>query len=290
MQKLPPSLLQSTIGFIGAGNMASAIISGLISSGFPQQQIHISNPSQAKLHRLQDLYPNIMTTNDNAKVAESCHYLLLSVKPQKIHQACTSFSHLNLSDSCIISVAAGITTSMLEQLVSSHSIIRSMPNTPASIGLGATGLYSSSPLCIQQKSDVEAIFNAIGTSVWVSQEEHMDLVTAISGSGPAHYFFYLEAVCQAAIKLGMSEDTARLLASQTALGAASMVQHFNELPISQLRQQVTSPGGTTAAALDVLQLEQLQHTVEKAINASVKRGHELARLTEAEILANNPHQ
>ncbi|WP_018623454.1 pyrroline-5-carboxylate reductase [Kangiella aquimarina] len=272
------AIANAKIGFIGAGNMAASILGGLIQSGLPAKQIYVSNPSQGKLDALLERYPDLNTSNDNAYVAENVDYLLLSVKPQKMGLACKPLQALDLN-CCVISVAAGVACQTIEELLGkSLAVIRSMPNTPSLIGAGATGLFANQHTSEQQKAAATAIFDAVGLSVWVNDESQMDLVTAVSGSGPAHYFLYMESVVSAAIEQGLPEATARQLAAQTALGAARMVQDNAELEISQLRRNVTSPGGTTAAALDVLNDGGLPELIAKAIKASVVRGKELAEI------------
>lgn len=272
------AIANAKIGFIGAGNMAASILGGLIQSGLPAKQIYVSNPSQGKLDALLERYPDLNTSNDNGYVAENVDYLLLSVKPQKMSLACKPLQSLDLN-CCVISVAAGVACQTLEDLLGkSLPVIRSMPNTPSLVGAGATGLYANQHTSEQHKQAATAIFDAVGISVWVDDESQMDLVTAVSGSGPAHYFLYMESVVTAAIKQGLPETTARQLAAQTALGAARMAQDNADLEISQLRRNVTSPGGTTAAALDVLTDGGMPELIAKAINASVVRGKELAQI------------
>lgn len=272
------AIANAKIGFIGAGNMAASILGGLIQSGLPAKQIYVSNPSQGKLDALLERYPDLNTSNDNAYVADNVDYLLLSVKPQKMALACKPLQELNLN-CCVISVAAGVGCQTIEDLLGKGlPVIRSMPNTPSLVGAGATGLFANQHTSEQQKKAATAIFDAVGLSVWVDDESQMDLVTAVSGSGPAHYFLYMESVVVAAVEQGLPETTARQLAAQTALGAARMVQDNTDLEISQLRRNVTSPGGTTAAALDVLIDGKLPELVAKAVNASVVRGKELAEI------------
>jgi len=272
------AIANAKIGFIGAGNMAASILGGLIQSGLSAKQIYVSNPSQGKLDALLERYPELNTSNDNAYVAEHADYLLLSVKPQKMALACKPLQELDL-DCCVISVAAGVGCQTIENLLGKGlPVIRSMPNTPSLVGAGATGLYANQHTSEQQKKAATAIFDAVGLSVWVDDESQMDLVTAVSGSGPAHYFLYMESVVAAAVKQGLPESTARQLAAQTALGAARMVQDNPDLEISQLRRNVTSPSGTTAAALDVLINGHLPELAAKAVNASVVRGKELAEI------------
>lgn len=274
------NLSKQQIGFIGAGNMAQAIIHGLIKAGLAPNNIHCSNPSAAKLEQLTSQYPKLNTSQDNSLIASASDILVIAVKPQKMQSALDSIKQLKLSDKLIISVAAGVETdaiaNLLEQAV---PVVRAMPNTPATIGQGATGLFANSQVSDQQKSFASAIFDAVGISVWIDSEAQMDLVTAISGSGPAHYFLFLEAVIQSAIAQGMEATIAKTLALQTALGAAKMVEHNPETDIAKLRNNVTSPGGTTAAAIDSFQSDAFIEIIDKALKASVKRGVELAEIS-----------
>ncbi|WP_223671110.1 pyrroline-5-carboxylate reductase [Kangiella shandongensis] len=272
-------LKNAKVGFIGAGNMAASILGGLIQSGLPAECIYVSNPSAGKLDALKAKYPTLNITHDNAEVANHVDYLLLAVKPQKMSLACDDFKDMDLSTKCAISVAAGVTCETLTNLLGDDTpVVRSMPNTPSLIGYGATGLFANDKVSQKQKEATSAIFEAVGKSIWVDDENLMDVVTAVSGSGPAHYFLYMESVVQGGMELGLPEETARELAAQTALGAAAMVQQNGDMEIGQLRRNVTSPGGTTAAALDTLNDNDLPEIVKKALQASVKRGKELAEI------------
>lgn len=275
------------IGFIGAGNMARSIIGGLvgglvgqqIGSGLKPNQILVSNPSSGKLEQLALDFSGIQTRQDNRLVAEACDILVLATKPQVMPGVLAELKAVDCQNKLIISVAAGVETQTFSEGLaqSGLSIVRSMPNTPALIGLGATGLFANSHVSQQQKQQANQIFEAVGICEWIEDEAQMDLVTAISGSGPAHYFLFLEAVTEFAVTQGLSEQVARQLASQTALGAASMVQQNNDQSIANLRQAVTSPGGTTAAALESFASDDFKNIVAKALQSSVTRGQELAK-------------
>lgn len=272
-------LSKAKVGFIGAGNMAASILGGLIQSGLPADSIYVSNPSAGKLDALKAKHPTLNITHDNAEVAKQVDYLLLAVKPQKMSLACDDFKAMDMSQTCAISVAAGVTCETLTHLLGADTpVVRSMPNTPSLIGYGATGLYANDKVTEQQRQATSAIFDAVGKSIWVDDEDLMDVVTAVSGSGPAHYFLFMESVVKGGMELGLPEHTARELAAQTALGAAAMVQQNGAMEIGQLRRNVTSPGGTTAAALDTLNEHELPEIVKKALEASVKRGKELAEI------------
>ncbi|NVK22567.1 MAG: pyrroline-5-carboxylate reductase [Kangiellaceae bacterium] len=273
------ALEQKAIGFIGAGNMAQAIIHGLAQAGIAPASIHCSNPSQPKLDRLRQQYSTLNVYQHNATVAERSDILLLAVKPQMMSKALASISGFDFSQKLLVSVAAGVETDAIEQqLQQTVAIVRAMPNTPATIGLGATGLYANGQVSQLQKQQAETVFNAVGNSVWILDEQQMDLVTAVSGSGPAHYFLFLEAVIQSAVEQGMDAETAKQLAVQTALGAAQMVSQNSATDIAELRANVTSPGGTTAAAIESFQTHDFAEIIDTALKASVRRGKELAQI------------
>ncbi|MRX28108.1 pyrroline-5-carboxylate reductase [Kangiella sp. HZ709] len=262
--------------------MAQAIIHGLIAADHSASQIICSNPSQGKLNALKLAYPDINSTTDNNKVFEVADIIILAVKPQMLSVALSSINTDLCADKLLISVAAGVETSTIyELLYSKGAIVRAMPNTPATIGEGVTGLFAKGNVSEIQRSYSEQIFNSVGQSVWIKQESQMDWVTAISGSGPAHYFYFLEAVIDSAVLHGFDPSTARQLAVQTAIGATKMAGANHDADISQLRQAVTSPGGTTAAAIESFQNDQFAEIINQALKASVKRGQELAQTSKA---------
>ncbi len=285
------TLLNQQIGFIGAGNMAQAIIHGLLASdrqsktdGLHASQIACANPSNGKLELLKQQYPKLITSNDNREVAQQADILLIAVKPQKLAEALTPLADLDFSNKLLISVAAGVETATFATLLQQElALVRAMPNTPAVISQGATGLFATKMVTEKQKAQAAAIFEAVGQSAWIAKETQMDLVTAIAGSAPAYYFLFLEAIIESAIAQGMDLATAKLLASQTAFGATAMVAQDLEQDIAELRQNVTSPGGTTAAALASFEHNQFKQIVDKAIRSAVDRGQELAK-----IANNNP--
>lgn len=271
------------IGFIGAGNMAQAILKGLIQAGIAEHRLSCSNPSPEKLDLLTSEFPALSVSQNNLAVAKESDIIIIAVKPQKLSEVLKPLSAVLLADKLIISVVAGVETeSFCKQLQQNISIIRAMPNTPATIGMGATGLFANSMIEAQHKNHAESIFNAVGLSVWIEQEAQMDLVTAISGSGPAHYFLYLESMIKSATNQGMSPEVAKTLVTQTALGAINIVSQDLEQDISQLRRKVTSPAGTTAAAIDFLQQNNFESLIDKAVQSSVTRGKELAKTVEKE--------
>ena len=268
----------STIAFIGAGNMASAIMGGLIENGFDPKQIWACDPSEEKLADLANQM-GIQTTTDNSKAVAQAQTVILAVKPQ-IMEAVLTPLQAALSDSkpLIISVAAGINLYSLSAWAGSAdydpAVVRCMPNTPALVGQGASGLYANSLVSKEQKETSEQILNAVGISVWVKDEPELDAVTAVSGSGPAYYFLFMEAMIEAGQKLGLSEETAKALTLKTALGAATMASTSDVAP-AQLRKNVTSPNGTTEQAIKSFQHNNLENLVEEALKAANDRSIEL---------------
>ncbi|TQV74061.1 pyrroline-5-carboxylate reductase [Aliikangiella marina] len=275
---LPAPNSEATIGFIGAGNMASAIIAGLISANWPAHKIYASNPSLPKLERLTQKF-NIKTTQSNQALAEQVDILVLAVKPQKLADVCSQIKSVDLSHKLIISVAAGWPIQRIEQnLQQQLAVVRTMPNTPAFVGEGASGLFANSRVNQQQKRITETIFNAIGTTSWIAAEAQMDTVTAIAGSSPAYFFLMMESMITAAVQAGMSEKTAFELITQAMKGAATLAQSTPNKSLEQLRKEVTSPGGTTAAAIASFKSNEFEDIVRKAVDASIQRGKELGQL------------
>lgn len=274
-------LQQKTIGFIGAGNMAQAIIDGLIKSGQPESQIIASNRSVEKINLLQKRYPELKNAANNREVAEIADIIIIAVKPQTLQEALVPLKTLDLSDKLLISVAAGVDCQTFESILGQPlRLVRTMPNTPATLSLSATGMFANPQCGPIDRELAEAIFSAVGICSWISEESQMDLVTAIAGSAPAYYFLFLEAICQSAEAQGMSAETAKQLAVQTALGAATMAGQ-SDLSLADLRQQVTSPNGTTHAAITDFKSHQFEKIVDSAIRASVNRGKELSEIAKA---------
>ncbi len=264
------------IAFIGCGNMASAIISGLIKSGWPSQQVFASNPSQPKLDALKSQF-DLHTTNDNRQAVEFADIVVLAVKPQKLSQVCQSLANIDFSEKLVISVAAGYLSEKIgSALKQSVAIIRAMPNTPSLIGLGATGLFANDSVTQEQKKLAEQVFAAVGTTTWVKQEEHINTVTAIAGSSPAYVFLMMQAMVEQAVESGLTQEAAFELVTQAFSGAAQLAQQTPEKPIKQLRQEVTSPGGTTAAAINSFKNDDFENIVKKAVRAAAARGQELS--------------
>jgi len=264
------------IGFIGGGNMATSLIKGLIASGHSEQQIWVADSNQEKLSSLAtSLHVNTSANND--VLITEVDVIVLAVKPQAIAQVIADSKVVfDKSDVLIVSIAAGITQSSLSTwLGSSKAIVRCMPNTPSLVQTGATGIHANANVSDEQRDLAENIMRSVGISVWVEEEIEIDAVTAVSGSGPAYFFLLMEAMEASAIELGLTKKTARLLIEQTALGAAKMALEADESP-SELRQKVTSPGGTTEQAINTFKDNGFIELVNKALKAANDRSVSLA--------------
>ncbi|MFT4650755.1 MAG: pyrroline-5-carboxylate reductase [Flavobacteriales bacterium] len=260
--------------FIGGGNMASSLIGGLIGNNYPAANITVSDLNQDQLNRLTQTF-NIATSTDTTKVCASADIIVLAVKPQVLQLVCEQLAHCSIKSECLfISIAAGVRESNINRwLGGNRSIVRCMPNTPALVQLGATGIFANTLVSSKQKDRAETILDAVGLSVWVEKEDHLDAVTAISGSGPAYFFYFIELLQKSAEKLGLPPETAKVLAQQTALGAASMAQGKD---MAELRAQVTSKNGTTEQAILSFQENNLASLVDNATQAAHDRSVELA--------------
>ncbi|WP_286262305.1 pyrroline-5-carboxylate reductase [Thalassotalea atypica] len=267
----------SKIAFIGAGNMNRAIIIGLINSGVTASDIIVSNPSPDKRLALAKEF-GVKQTADNIEAAKISEYIILGVKPHFMVEVCQQLAAtIDISKKCFISVAAGITIAQLQQALGEKlPVVRTMPNTPSQLGLGVSGLYPSAQVNSEQKAFADQLMKAVGIVKWLDNESDIDHITAISGSGPAYFFLFMEAMSDEAKRLGFSEQDARQLVQQTALGAAQMVAE-NDSSISQLRENVTSKGGTTQAALKSFTDGGLPQLVSKSMQAAISRAKEMAQ-------------
>jgi len=264
------------LSFIGGGNMAGSLIAGLIADGWNPASIRVSDTDARQLERLSQRFP-IETTSDNTRAVEGADVVVMAVKPQVMqdvtHALADSVSRVK---PLVISIAAGIPEATLRQwLGDKTAIVRCMPNTPAMVQSGATGMYANPLVTDEQRSIAESILRAVGLVVWVDDEAMMDAVTALSGSGPAYIFLFLEALQATGRELGLAEETAYLLALQTVFGAAKMALESQE-DATTLRQRVTSPGGTTERAINTLQEGGFDKLVSKALHAAAERSRELA--------------
>jgi pyrroline-5-carboxylate reductase len=263
---------QPTICFIGAGNMASSLIGGLIKKQFPAENIIASDINSAQLDTLQDQF-SIQVQSDNNLAAKNADIVILAIKPQMMQTVCRSLTNTQHKP-LFVSIAAGIREPDINRwLGGQQSVIRCMPNTPALVGLGASALYANAVVNEQQKQQAETILSGVGISVWVQSEADLDAVTAISGSGPAYFFLFIEALQNAALELGLDEEVAARLARQTALGAATMAL---DKDVVTLREQVTSKGGTTERAIQSFMHNNLPQLVLDATRAAAERSVQLA--------------
>ena len=265
------------IGFIGGGNMASSLMKGLIASGHSPQQIWVSDVNQQTLQNLASTL-KVNISNDNEVIIKEVDVVVLAVKPQVLQEvAKTVAKPLQYKKSLVVSIAAGINQRSLKQWIGDEiAIVRCMPNTPALVLTGATALHANSSVTDEQKDLAENILRAVGISLWVEDEAELDVVTAVSGSGPAYYFLLMESMEKAAQELGLSQQTARLLIQQTALGAAKIALESNDSP-EQLRNRVTSPGGTTEKAINIFEQGDFAGLVSKALQAAKERSVEMSK-------------
>ncbi len=266
--------MNQEICFIGAGNMAASLIGGLIANQHDPAQITACDINTEQLQRLHELF-RIKTTTDAPACAGAADVVMLAVKPQVMHEVCATLSGLPSNPrQLFISIAAGVPMDAINNwLGGARAIVRCMPNTPALLQLGATGLAANAQVNSTQRASAEHIMQAVGISLWVDAESDLDAVTAISGSGPAYFFYFIELLEAAGVKLGLPQQTAARLARQTALGAATMA---HEDDVVKLRKQVTSRKGTTEQAILSFQRDRLDQLVTNATAAAHRRALELA--------------
>ena len=263
------------IGFIGCGNMTSAIVRGLINSGISREEILASNRGVEKLEEIKH-QTGISSTQDNLLCAEFSEVLILSVKPQVLPEVCVSLKEADLSSKVIVSIAAGITTTKIsESLNQDVPVIRAMPNTPALVSEGATGLFANRLTTVEQKQQVQSIFDSVGCTSWVENESLIDVVTAIAGSAPAYIYMLMDAITEQAVSDGLNYSSARKLVTQAVIGSGKLAQLNEETSLLELRQNVTSRGGTTAAAIDSFEQNGFSNIVKQAVSAAIKRSREL---------------
>ena len=265
--------IDKTIGFIGAGNMAEAMIRGLLRGGdFAIAQIAASGPREERMRELRDTY-GIYATTDN-KVPAASEIVVLSVKPQILGRVLDEVGSAISADALVISIAAGIPVAAIQQrLARGTRVVRAMPNTPALVDAAATAIARGEFARESDLEDAKRIFDAIGTTV-VLDESQLDAVTGLSGSGPAYVFLILEALSDAGVKVGLSRRTSQLLAAQTLLGSAKLLLETNEHP-GRLKDMVTSPGGTAITGLHTLEAGGVRTTLINAVEAATVRSREL---------------
>ncbi|WP_230405276.1 pyrroline-5-carboxylate reductase [Undibacterium rugosum] len=261
------------IAFIGGGNMAAALMGGIIPAVALASDVHVVDVSQLSLTRLEGEYGVSTALQADQKVADA-DVIVLAVKPQQMRDVIQSLQPF-LTKQLLISIAAGIRAADMSRWLNSYPhIVRSMPNTPAMVGKGITGLYALAGVTQDQKQIAETILSAVGMTSWFEDEAQIDAVTAISGSGPAYVFYFIEALEQAALELGFSAAQASQFAIATFEGAASLALHADE-PVATLREKVTSKGGTTFAAVSSMQEAGIQAAIVRATIAAAQRATEL---------------
>jgi pyrroline-5-carboxylate reductase len=264
-----------TIAFIGGGNMARSLIGGLLARGWSPEQIVAADPLPAQLDSLRAQW-SVRVTDDNAVAARGADVIVLAVKPQMMRKAADGISSAIAGKRpLIVSVAAGIRASDIQRWLPGIPVVRAMPNRPALHGCGMTALYATDDVSTERRTLAEQILGAVGATLWLEREQHMDIVTAVSGSGPAYFFLLIEMLEQAGVAQGLPPEVSRKLAIETAYGSGMMAHEASEPP-SVLREQVTSKGGTTAAALQVLEDRRVREALDAAVAAATRRAAELA--------------
>lgn len=266
---------QRKISFIGGGNMAQAIVSGMLTSGYSGKSITISDPQPEKVAYFTQ--QGVAATTLNSVAIASADVVVLAVKPQLMSQVAAELKSGELAGKLVISIAAGVSVQRLQSLFSTDHIVRVMPNTPALISQGMSGIYFPDNISQEDKAFALELMTSVGRVSEVSEESDINVVTAVSGSSPAYFFKFMEAMQACAIKMGLSSDDARLFVQQSALGAASMVIENPDVSLSTLREQVTSKGGTTAAALQCFETHQLSNIIEEAMQAALNRAEEMEK-------------
>jgi len=267
----------SRIAFIGGGNMAAALIGGLLQDApaGSRPSIVVSDPSEERRRTLAERLA-IETTEDNHAALEGAQLVVLAVKPQMMREVAEDLADGLAAGQLVISIAAGIPLEALQGWLGGHrAVVRAMPNTPSMVGCGASGLFAAEAVSEEQRSDAESLMRAVGVVQWLEEESQIDEVTALSGSGPAYAFYLMESMQAAAEELGMASDTARLLTLETVFGAAKLALAADESP-AELRRRVSSPGGTTEQAIRALDDAGVREAFAGAVRASRDRSRELA--------------
>jgi pyrroline-5-carboxylate reductase len=265
------------IAFIGGGNMATSLVAGLIADGYAPETLNVSDPSAERLDLLRSRY-GVQVFARNQEAVVGADTLVLCVKPQLARDVCVALAEpLAALDPLVISVMAGVPEQAIQRwLGRAAPVVRAMPNTPAMVQTGAIGLHASPEVTDAGRNRAETVLRAVGLTRWVESESKIDAVTAVSGSGPAYFFLFMEALEEAGISLGLDAETARLLTIQTALGAAKMAVESDDPP-GRLRERVTSPGGTTERALEHLLKADLHALVKRAARAAHDRAVDISR-------------
>jgi len=279
------SIEQLTIAFIGAGNMSGAILGGMVNSGIPASNIIATNRSAEKQEKLKTQF-GVVTELSNLDAINKADVVVLGVKPQMMKELLQQLVEqgADFSNKLVITVAAGLQVKSYTDIIGSARIVRVMPNTPSLVGLGVAGLYQgsntndfSADVLLQDKQITESIFKLVGEVVWLEAESGIDDISAVSGSGPAYFFLFMEHMAKKAESLGFTPEQAKMMVMQTALGSATMAQNSTE-SFEQLRLNVTSPGGSTAEAIKHFQQQDLEQTTFDALDAAIHRAQQMSKL------------
>ena len=265
---------KTRIAFIGAGNMAASLIGGLRAKGLEAAQIRASDPGAETRSKVAAEH-GIAVFADNAEAIKDAEVVVLAVKPQAMKAVCEAIRPNLKPNQLVVSIAAGITCASMNNWLGAQPIVRCMPNTPALLRQGVSGLFATAEVSAEQRQQAEELLSAVGIALWLDEEQQLDAVTAVSGSGPAYFFLLIEAMTAAGVKLGLPADIAAQLTMQTALGAAHMAV-ASDVDAAELRRRVTSPAGTTEAAIKSFQAGGFEALVEKALGAAAHRSAEMA--------------
>ncbi|MDD1782337.1 pyrroline-5-carboxylate reductase [Enterovibrio sp. ZSDZ35] len=267
-----------TIAFLGAGNMARSIITGLLQSGYPADQITAVDRTPETSAAFRETY-GVNANEDAVESAKHADVVVLAVKPQDMATLLASMQDVDWSTKLVVSIAAGISVARLSEMAGAPlKLVRVMPNTPSLVGEGMSGLYAPDSVTESDRRFAGDLLQAVGKVCWVSEEAGINAVIAAAGSAPAYFFRFMEAMQAEAERQGFDKETARLLVQQSALGAAKMVVANPDIELATLREQVTSKGGTTAEALNVFNNNQLSETVAEAMQAAVRRAEKMETL------------
>ena len=262
------------IAFIGAGNMAASLIGGLLAQGIPASHIRASDPGAEQRAKIAAEH-GIELFADNAQAIADADVIVLATKPQVLKDVCLALAPSLRAEQLLVSIAAGISCASLGNWLGPRPIVRCMPNTPALLRQGVSGLYANAQVSPAQRAQAEQLLSAVGLALWLEQEQQIDAVTAVSGSGPAYFFLLIEAMTAAGEQLGLPREIAAQLTLQTALGAANMATR-SDVDAAELRRRVTSPNGTTEAAIKTFQAGGFEQLVADALRAAALRSAELA--------------
>ena len=267
------AVLNCNISFIGGGNMAQALIGGLIARGLPPTRITVSDPVEQVRDLLKE--KDVHVTEDNLAAIADADIVVFAVKPQVLAQVLRPL-YGQFDDKLVISIVAGAEIATISELLGTERVVRVMPNTPALVQTGAHGLYATEQVNSTDRELASQVLAATGLTIWVNSEAQIDAVTAVSGSGPAYFFYLMESMIRAGKNLGLDEKVATALTLQTALGAAQMAITSSNTP-AELRKNVTSPNGTTQAAIEVFDHAQISQNIQAALAAAKTRSQELAQ-------------